>query len=167
VDGFSKAYAMTGWRLGYGVVPVELAQRIERFVINTTSCAPAFVQLAGLAALEGPQDCVTMLRYRLKAHRDLLVGGLRRLGLDCPSPRGAFYAFPSVAPLVRDLGLTTDLFAAALLDELGLACLSGTGFGPGGADHLRFSFVGATDQLERALELLKVASHPVARGSLI
>jgi aspartate aminotransferase len=167
VDGFSKAYAMTGWRLGYGVMPVELARRIERFVINTTTCAPPFVQHAGIAALEGPQDCVMTLLDQLEAHRDLLVAGLNRLGFACPVPRGAFYAFPSVAPLLRELGLPADLFAAALLDELGLACLPGTGFGPGGADHLRLSFVASTLDLERALERLKTASEPVARaGSL-
>jgi aspartate aminotransferase len=165
VDGFSKAYAMTGWRLGYGVMPVELARRIERFVINTTSCAPPFVQLAGLAALDGPQDWVTALREQLKAHRDLLVAGLNRIpGFSCPRPRGAFYAFPSVRSLLEAHGLSGEEFAATLLDELGVACLAGAGFGPGGGDHLRLSFVASTVELERALASLELASEPVARA---
>ena len=164
VDGFSKAYAMTGWRLGYGVMPPALARYVERLVINTTSCAPPFVQLAGLAALEGPQDCVAAMRAELVARRDLLVGRLNRVrGCTCAVPGGAFYAFPSFAPLLEELGLTADLFAAALLDEFGLACLAGTAFGPGGGGHLRLSFAASAASLKQALELLETVAEPVAR----
>jgi aspartate aminotransferase len=162
VDGFSKAYAMTGWRLGYGVMPPALARHIERFVINTTSCAPPFVQLAGLAALEGPQECVGAMRVELAARRDLLVGRLNRLsGCACAVPSGAFYVFPSFAPLLRELGLTAALLAETLLDEFGLACLAGTAFGPGGADHLRLSFAASGASLQRALELLEIVAEAV------
>jgi len=156
VDGFSKAYAMTGWRLGYGIAPVELIRRLERFVVNTTSCAPPFVQQAGLAALTGPQDCVDQMREEYRARRDLLVCGLDHLdGVSCAMPRGAFYAFPRISEWLEELKLTTELFADVLLQEFGLACLPGTAFGPGGAEHLRLSFATSQVTLRRALELLR------------
>jgi aspartate aminotransferase len=159
VDGFSKAYAMTGWRLGYGIAPVELIRRLERFVVNTTSCAPPFVQQAGLAALTGPQDCVDEMREEYRARRDLLVCGLDYLdGVSCAMPRGAFYAFPRISEWLEELKLTTELFADVLLQEFGLACLPGTAFGPGGAEHLRLSFATSQVTLRRALELLRDAA---------
>jgi aspartate aminotransferase len=165
VDGFSKAYAMTGWRLGYGVMPAALARRIERFIINTTSCAPPFVQLAGVAALEGLQDCVADLRAELETRRNLLVSGLQRLpGCSCPVPKGAFYCFPSFEPVLEERGVTAHAFADMLLEDFGLACVAGTAFGPGGADHIRLSFAGSAHSLRRALELLKVATQPLAAG---
>ncbi len=163
VDGFSKTYSMTGWRLGYGVMPASLARLMERFVINTVSCAPPFVQLAALAALEGPQDCVAARREELMARRDLFVAGLNRLyGYRCPTPRGAFYAFPSVEALLEEHRLPGEGFAEALLDELGLACVAGTTFGPCGAGHIRLSFAAPTASLRRGLELLGAMTHPVA-----
>ncbi|HEU4588179.1 MAG TPA: pyridoxal phosphate-dependent aminotransferase [Gemmatimonadales bacterium] len=165
VDGFSKTYAMTGWRLGYGIMPPELARRIERLIINTTSCAPPFVQRAGIAALTGPQDCVRVMRDEYRRRRDLLVGGLNALtGISCSVPQGAFYAFPNVSQLLTALGLTTEIFAEVLLEEYGLACLAGTAFGERGRGHLRFSFVTSLPVLERALATLQDASPAAWRA---
>jgi aspartate/methionine/tyrosine aminotransferase len=166
VDGFSKAYAMTGWRLGYGIMPPELARRIERFIVNTTSCAPPFIQRAGVAALTGPQDCVRAMRDEYRRRRDLLVSGLNQLtGISCSMPRGAFYAFPDVSQVLTALGLTTELFAEVLLEEYGLACLAGSAFGERGRGHLRLSFVTSTPNLERALAALRDASPPAWRSA--
>lgn len=167
VDGFSKAYAMTGWRLGFGVVPRRLVSGVERLIVNTTSCAPAFVQLAGLAALEGPQDCVREMAREFQARRDAFVAGLNQVcDYSCPLPRGAFYAFPRVSDLLRRLELTSESFAEMLLEEFGLACLPGTAFGPGGAGHMRFSFANSRPVLRRALDLLRQASPPHSGRSL-
>lgn len=164
IDGFSKAYAMTGWRLGYGVMPLELARHVERAIINTTSCAPPFVQHAGLAALRGPQDSVREMLVELRARRDLLVAGLGRLdGCACAVPSGAFYAFPRVGNLARGLGLSVRGLADVLLEEFGLACLPGAAFGNGGAEHLRFSFATSREELGRALDALHLASSPGTR----
>jgi aspartate aminotransferase len=161
VDGFSKAYAMTGWRLGFGVVPKRLVDAVERLIVNTTSCAPAFIQLAGLAALEGPQDCVREMAREFQGRRNEFVAGLNQLpDYSCPLPRGAFYAFPRVSDLLRRLERTTESFAELLLEEFGIACLPGTAFGPGGAEHLRFSFANSRPVLQRALDLLRQASSP-------
>jgi aspartate aminotransferase len=159
VDGFSKAYAMTGWRLGYGIGPTDLMRRIERLIVNTTSCAPPFVQRAGLAALTGPQDGVSAMRESFRARRDLLVRGLDRLrGIHCAVPRGGFYAFPFVAPLLQQLEVTVEAFADFLLERFGLACLPGTAFGPGGDGHLRLSFAAPEATLRRAIEILAMIS---------
>ena len=158
VDGFSKTYAMTGWRLGYGVGPADLIRRLERFVVNTTSCAPPFVQLAGIAALTGPQECVREMRAEYRIRRDLLVGGLRQLGgFACSMPRGAFYAFPRMTERLDEPELGCELLADVLLKEFGLASLPGTAFGPGGAGYLRFSFATSRATLRRALECLREA----------
>ncbi|HXF95243.1 MAG TPA: pyridoxal phosphate-dependent aminotransferase [Gemmatimonadales bacterium] len=156
VDGFSKAYAMTGWRLGYGVLPPALADRVTALIINSTTCTPAFVQLAGLVALTGPQDPVDAFVTALRARRDRLVRGLNAIpGISCPLPPGAFYAFPDVRPVLARAGLDTDAFAARLLSRYGVAALSGTAFGPGGDGHLRLSFAAPADAVERALERLE------------
>jgi aspartate/methionine/tyrosine aminotransferase len=166
VDGFSKAYAMTGWRLGYGIMPPDLARRVERLVINTTSCAPPFVQRAGIAALTDPQDCVREMRDEYRRRRDLLVSGLNELpGVSCATPLGAFYVFPDVSHLLTELGLTTEIFAEVLLEEFGLACLAGTAFGENGRGHLRFSFVTSRTNLQRALTVLREAAPPGWRSA--
>lgn len=158
VDGFSKAYAMAGWRLGYGIIPAPVVRHIERFIINTTSCAPPFVQHAGVAALTGPQQCVREMRDEYRARGDLLTRGLNGLaGVSCAAPRGAFYAFPHIAGLLRRLAVTTDEFAETLLQTFGLACLPGTAFGPGGVEHIRLSFATSRATLERALGVLSAA----------
>jgi aspartate aminotransferase len=167
VDGFSKAYAMTGWRLGYGVVPPRLVNSIERLIINTTSCAPPFVQVAGLAALQGPQDAVREMAREFRHRRDVLVAGLNQVaGFSCSLPGGAFYAFPRIAELLTQRGLTAESFADGLLEEYGLACLPGTAFGPRGEGYLRLSFANSRTVLEQALDRLRQASMQPLAGPL-
>ena len=156
VDSFSKAYAMTGWRLGFGVLPAALVERVTTLVVNGTSCTPPFVQIAGLAALTGPQDAVTATVARLERRRDWLVDGLNGLpGVRCPRPDGAFYAFPDVRQVEVRAGLSTRQLAARLLEEHGVAVLPGTDFGPGGAGHLRLSFAVSPANLDLALERMR------------
>jgi aspartate/methionine/tyrosine aminotransferase len=156
VDSFSKTYAMTGWRLGYGVLPAALVERVTMLVINGTSCTPPFVQLAGLAALTGSQDSVAVAARRLEGRRDWLVDGLNGLpGVRCTRPDGAFYAFPDVRKIEERAGLSTEQLAARLLEVHGVAVLPGTGFGPGGAGHLRLSFAVPVADLDLALERLR------------
>ena len=156
IDGFSKAYAMAGWRLGYGVLPAAMVRFIERYIINTTSCAPPFVQHAGIAALTGPPGCVDEMRDEYRTRRDFLVASLNRLkGVSCAVPRGAFYAFPNISGVLRRTHAAVEQFADALLDTFNLACLPGTAFGKGGAEHLRLSFATALPTLEAALGVLQ------------
>jgi len=153
VDSFSKTYAMTGWRLGYGVLPAALVERVTMLVVNGTSCTPPFVQLAGLAALTGPQDAVSAAVQRLERRRDWLVDGLNGLpGFRCPRPGGAFYVFPDVRQVEERAGLSTEQLAARLLETHGVAVLPGTGFGPGGAGHLRLCFAVSPAVLDLALD---------------
>ena len=156
VDSFSKTYAMTGWRLGFGVLPGALVERVTTLVINGTSCTPPFVQLAGLAALTGSQQSVAETVTRLAHRRDWLVDGLNGLpGVRCARPGGALYAFPDVRQIEERAGLSTERLAARLLEAHGVAVLPGTGFGPGGAGHLRLSFAASVTDLDRALERLR------------
>ena len=156
VDSFSKSYAMTGWRLGFGVVPAPLVERVTMLVVNGTSCTPPFVQLAGLAALTGPQESVATAVARLERRRDWLVDGLNGLpGIRCPRPDGAFYAFPDVRKIEERARLSTAQLAARLLEVHGVAVLPGTGFGPGGAGHLRLSFAVSPAVLDLALERIR------------
>jgi len=156
IDGLSKAYAMAGWRLGYGVLPVAMAHYIERYIINTTSCAPPFVQHAGIAALTGPQGCVDEMRDEYRTRRDFLVASLNRLkGVSCAVPRGAFYAFPNFSGVLRRTHAAVEQFTDALLDTFNLACLPGTAFGKGGAEHVRLSFAASLPTLEAALGVLR------------
>jgi aspartate/methionine/tyrosine aminotransferase len=153
-DGFSKAYAMTGWRLGYGVVPRRLAEPLTRLVINSNSCTAAFVQLAGVEALRGTQEPVEKMVAEFRRRRDLVVSALRAVpGVRCAMPRGAFYAFPDV----RALPIPAGELATRLLDDHGVATLAGTAFGPGGDGHLRISYVSAPDVLTEALERIRSA----------
>ncbi len=153
-DGFSKAYAMTGWRLGFGVVPRRLAEPLTRLVINSNSCTAAFVQLAGLAALRGPQDAVDRMVAEFRRRRDLVVSSLRDIpGVRCAMPRGAFYAFPDV----RGLPVSANELASRLLEEHGVATLSGTAFGPVGDGHLRISYVSAPEVLTEAVQRIRGA----------
>ncbi|HWE24585.1 MAG TPA: pyridoxal phosphate-dependent aminotransferase [Myxococcales bacterium] len=153
-DGFSKAYAMTGWRLGFGVLPTRLAEPITRLVINSNSCTAAFVQLAGLEALRGSQEPVDQMVAEYRRRRDLVVSALRAIpGVRCAVPRGAFYAFPDV----RALPVPAGELATRLLEEHGVATLSGTAFGPGGDGHLRISYVSAPGVLSEALQRMRDA----------
>ena len=156
VDGFSKAYSMTGWRLGYGVMPAWLTEPMTRLVINNVSCTATFVQYAGLAALTGSQDAVTNMVAGLKAKRDLLVRGLNAIdGITCASPAGAFYCFPDIRGVLERTGLTCESFAERLLSEQHTAVLAGTAFGPGGVGHLRLCYATAPAELERALAAIR------------
>ncbi len=149
LDALSKTYAMTGWRCGYAAVPEALVEPLTRFFVNSTSCVPPFVQLAGVAALQGPQDAVTAMVDELRARRDLVVAGLNGLpGVSCRTPRGAFYAFPNVSAVP----LGADALATRLLDEAGVAVLAGSAFGAAGAGHLRLSYAASRDDLGRAVE---------------
>lgn len=149
LDGFSKTYAMTGWRLGYGVMPEPLAAEIARLQVNSNSCASAVAQQAGLAALQGPQDSVEVMLDEFRARRDLIVSGLNAIpGFECVIPKGAFYAFPRIT----GTGYVAQALADALLQEAGVACLSGTGFGEYGEGHLRFSYASSRENISRALE---------------
>jgi aspartate aminotransferase len=148
LDGFSKTYAMTGWRCGFACVPEALVDPLTRFFVNSTSCVPAFTQRAGVAALEGPQDAVARMLEEFRARRDLVVDGLNALpGVSCRTPRGAFYAFPNVS----GLPLGDEELAARLLEEAGVALLAGSAFGAGGAGHLRVSYATSRERLSEAL----------------
>jgi aspartate aminotransferase len=152
VDGLSKAHAMTGWRCGYACLPAPLLEPLTRFFVNSTSCVPPFIQHAGIAALEGPQDHVTAMIDEFRARRDQLVAALNELpGVSCRVPRGAFYAFPNVSALP----IPSDTLAERLLDQAGVAVLAGSGFGSQGADHLRISYANSRANLSAAVTRMK------------
>jgi aspartate/methionine/tyrosine aminotransferase len=163
VDSFSKTYAMTGWRLGFGVMPARLAEHVATLVINNTSCTPPFVQHAGIAALTGSQQCVVDLVARLRVTRDALVCGLAAIdGIDIAEPAAAFYAFPDVTGLLEASGLTIDEFATDLLERYGVAVLAGTGFGAGGANRLRVSYATTPERIATALDRVRACAAHVA-----
>ena len=152
VDGFSKGYSMTGWRLGYGVVPESLTGPMTTLLINNVSCTATFVQYAGIAALTGPQEPVGRMVAGLRLKRDLLVRGLNEIdGVRCATPPGAFYCFPDLSGVLERTGLRCETFAERLLAEQHVAVLAGTAFGPGGAGHLRMCYATEPAQLEGAL----------------
>ena len=161
LDGFSKAYAMTGWRLGYGVMPVALAEHVTRLMVNSNSCTASFTQHAGIAALQGDQTPVTEMVAEFKRRRDVLVAGLNRLpGVSCRSPRGAFYVFPNVKALKRP---STEI-AEALLQEAGVAVLGGSAFGQYGEGYLRLSYASSEANLKKALERMEPVLRRLAGG---
>lgn len=165
LDGFSKTYAMTGWRLGYGVMPEWLAAEVTTLQVNSTSCVNSATQFAGIEALTGPQTSVDQMVEEFRARRDLVVQGLNALpGIECAIPEGAFYVFPSI----RGTGYSSDALADRLLTEAGVACLSGTAFGVHGEGHLRLSYANSRENLERALERMAAflrQSRPVTSVS--
>ncbi|MFH2053885.1 MAG: pyridoxal phosphate-dependent aminotransferase [bacterium] len=149
LDGHSKTYAMTGWRLGYGIMPAPLAAAVAKLQTNCTSCTAAFTQIAGAEALTGPQDAARAMVAEFKVRRDLLVDGLNAIdGITCKRPRGAFYVFPNVSAL----GLTSKQVEQRLLNEFGVAALAGTSFGAFGEGYLRFSYANSQDNIRKALE---------------
>ena len=149
LDGLSKTYAMTGWRCGFAAVPEPLVDPLVRFFVNSTSCVPPFVQLAGVAALSGPQDEPRAMVEEFRARRELVVAGLNELpGVSCRMPRGAFYAFPNVSGVPLD----ADELADRLLQEAGVAVLAGSAFGDHGRDNLRISYANSRENLALALE---------------
>ncbi|MBV9918645.1 MAG: pyridoxal phosphate-dependent aminotransferase [Solirubrobacterales bacterium] len=152
LDGLSKTYAMTGWRCGYAAVPSPLVDPLTRLITNSVSCVPAFVQAAGIAALTGPQASVTTMVNEFRARREIIVAGLSSLpGVSCRAPHGAFYAFPDVSRLRIDAQQLAD----RLLEEAGVALLTGEGFGAHGEGHLRISYATSRTQLELALERMR------------
>ena len=151
LDGLSKSYAMTGWRVGYGVLPEPLVEPVTRLVTNSVSCTAAFSQIAALAAIQGPQESVVGMVAEFKERRDLLVDGLNALpGVSCPMPKGAFYAFPNIT----GTGLSSGEFERRVLDEAGVSLLSGTSFGKFGEGYARISFANSQDNIREALSRL-------------
>jgi aspartate aminotransferase len=149
VDGFSKAYAMTGWRLGYAIMPSQLGKIVTLFNNNTFSCVATFVQQAGIAALLGPDEPVREMNETFRKRRDRLVNGLNKIpGLSCTMPEGAFYAFPNVKKITQD----DKALATFLLSEGGVACLGGSAFGAAGKGYLRFSYAASLEDIDYALE---------------
>jgi aspartate/methionine/tyrosine aminotransferase len=148
LDGFSKTYAMTGWRMGYGVMRPDLAVPIARLMTNSTSCTASFTQVAGIAALRGDQSSVDKMCAEFKRRRDAFVTGLNKIkGFSCRIPKGAFYVFPNITKT----GWPSKKLADALLEEAGVACLSGTAFGEYGEGYLRFSVANSLENLNTAL----------------
>jgi aspartate aminotransferase len=148
LDGFSKTYAMTGWRLGYGVMRPDLAVHISRLVTNSNSCTASFTQVAGIEALRGDQSSVDKMSAEFKRRRDAFVAGLNKIkGFSCRTPKGAFYAFPNITKT----GWPSKKLADALLEQAGVACLSGTAFGEYGEGYLRFSVANSLENLNKAL----------------
>jgi aspartate/methionine/tyrosine aminotransferase len=153
-DGFSKTYAMTGWRLGFGIMPPSLAERVELLITHSVGCTAAFTQLAGVEALEGPQDQVEAMVAAYRRRRDLLVEGLKAIpGVHCQRPQGAFYAFPNVSAF----GKPSHWLADYLLEEAGVATLPGTAFGPSGEGFLRLCFAVSEGDIEQALARMRAA----------
>ncbi len=148
LDGFSKTYAMTGWRLGYGVMRPDLAESIARLVTNSNSCTASFTQIAGIEALRGDQSSVDKMSAEFKRRRDAFVAGLNKIkGFSCRTPKGAFYTFPNITKT----GWPSKKLADALLEQAGVACLSGTAFGEYGEGYLRFSVANSLENLSKAL----------------
>lgn len=152
LEGHSKTYAMTGWRLGYAAMPVELADQISKLQTNSNSCTSSFVQVAGVEALTGPQDESRKMMAEFKARRDMFVDGLNELpGFKCLKPKGAFYVFPNIT----GTGKKSKELEEYLLDNAGVAGLSGTSFGKYGEGYLRFSYANSQENLKKALRKIK------------
>ncbi|MEM3704250.1 MAG: aminotransferase class I/II-fold pyridoxal phosphate-dependent enzyme, partial [Candidatus Bathyarchaeia archaeon] len=154
LDGFSKTYAMTGWRLGYGVMRKDLAEKITQLMINSNSCTCAFVQMAGVEALRGPQDSVDKMVTEFRKRREVIVSGLNNIkGITCKKPKGAFYVFPNI----KGIGKKSKEFSDYLLNEAGVAVLPGTSFGRYGEGYLRISFANSIENIEKALNRISKA----------
>ena len=152
LNGFSKTYAMTGWRMGYGVMRADLAKQVTLLMTNSNSCTASFTQIAGVEALQGSQASVDAMREEFRRRRAVIVDGLNRIaGFTCRQPHGAFYVFPNI----RKTGKSSRELADALLTEAGVACLWGTAFGAWGEGYLRFSFANSVENLQKALERIK------------
>jgi aspartate/methionine/tyrosine aminotransferase len=160
LDGFSKTYSMTGWRLGYGVMPGWLAEAVVKLMVNSNSCTASFTQRAGIAALEGPQEDVDKMVAEFRRRRDAIVKGLNGIpGFRCPVPAGAFYVFPNV----EGTGVPSKDLADLLLHEAGVACLDGACFGDFGTGYLRFSYANSLEKIEDALARIGKISARWAR----
>ncbi len=149
LEGFSKTYAMTGWRMGYGVMRPDLAAHITRLMTNSNSCTASFTQVAGIEAIRGDQSSVDRMRSEFQRRRDVFVAGLNKIkGFSCRMPKGAFYVFPNIT----GTGWRSKPLADALLEQAGVAALSGTAFGEFGEGYLRFSVANSLENLQQALE---------------
>jgi aspartate/methionine/tyrosine aminotransferase len=154
LDGFSKTYAMTGWRLGYGVMRKDLAEKITQLMINSNSCTCAFIQMAGIEALKGPQDSVDRMVAEFRKRREIIVEGLNRIkGVTCKKPKGAFYVFPNIT----GTGMRSKELSDYLLNEVGVAVLPGTSFGKYGEGYLRISFANSVENIKEALRRIEAA----------
>jgi len=154
LDGFSKTWAMTGWRLGYGVGPKWLIDAMAKLSTNDHSCTASFSQIAAIEALNGPQDSVVKMVAEFKRRRDVIVKGLNAIpGITCKTPKAAFYVFPNI----KATGMKSKALADALLSEAGVACLPGTSFGAYGEGYLRFSYANSVENIETALK--SIAAH--------
>jgi len=152
LDGFSKTYAMTGWRLGYGIMPAPMAQVVAKLQTNATSCTATFTQIAGVAALRGDQGSVDRMVVEFRRRRDAIIDGLGKVpGFQCAKPKGAFYVFPNIT----GTGYSSRALADRLLDEAGVACLSGTAFGEFGEGYLRFSYANSLENIEEAIRRIR------------
>jgi aspartate aminotransferase len=155
LDGFSKTYAMTGWRMGYGVMPEWLVGAVNKLMVNSNSCTASFTQRAGIAALNGPQDAVDRMVAEFRCRRDAFCEGLSQIpGFRCALPGGAFYAFPNVT----GTGIDSKELADLLLYEAGVSCLNGGGFGEYGQGYIRFSYANSLDNLMEAVKRIRKAS---------
>jgi aspartate/methionine/tyrosine aminotransferase len=160
VDGFSKTYAMTGWRLGFGIMPEPLARHMTALMNNSNSCTATFVQMAGEVALTGPQDEVRNMLAEFRARREVIVNGLNAIpGVTCTRPAGAFYVFPRVVCG----GLTSVQIADQLLEQAGVVTIPGTGFGAEGEGHLRLSYANSRENLSEGLRRMAEHLAPLAR----
>ena len=149
LDGWSKAYCMTGWRLGWGVWPEQLIEHVVKFCINSHSCVNAAIQYGGIAALDGPEDELNNVLEKFSLRRKLIVDGLNSLkGIQCSLPGGAFYAFPNI----KGTGMSGEEFAKKCLHEIGVAIVPGTSFGNFATDYVRFSFAASRENISKALE---------------
>ncbi len=156
LDGFSKTYAMTGWRMGYGVMPTWLVDPVNKLMVNSNSCTASFTQRAGIAALNGSQDDVTKMVEEFRRRRDAFCAALNTVpGFRCPTPGGAFYAFPNI----QGTGWKSKELADGLLQKAGVACLSGTAFGEYGDGYLRFSIANSYEKLMDAVERIRKFLH--------
>jgi aspartate/methionine/tyrosine aminotransferase len=154
LDGFSKTYAMTGWRLGYGVMRKDLAPKIAQLMTNCNSCTCTFTQMAGVEALKGPQNEVDKMNAEFKKRREVIISGLNNIeGITCKKPRGAFYAFPNIT----ETGMDCRKLGDYLLNEAGVAVLPGTSFGKYGEGYLRLSFANSIENIKKALDRISKA----------
>lgn len=149
LDGFSKTYSMTGWRLGYGIMHRDLAKQMEMLMVNSNSCAASFTQIAAMEALKGPQDAVEEMKAAFRERRDWLIGALNEIpGITCRMPKGAFYAFPDIS----GFGIPSEEFCGRLLQEAGVAAAWGTSFGKYGEGHFRLSYANSLENLKIAVD---------------
>jgi aspartate/methionine/tyrosine aminotransferase len=152
LDGYSKTYAMTGWRLGYGIMPAELAARLTQIQINATSCTCTFSQVAGIEGVRGDQSAAKKMVEEFKKRRDVIVDGLNEIpGISCLRPKGAFYVFPNI----KETGMSSQKISDLLLDKAGVAGLPGTAFGAFGEGYMRFSYANSVENIKKALERIE------------